>query len=163
MRTTRAIGFWLGLLAAAAPAAAEWTLAEDAGSYAGRQLLSQASADRIADEYASKEVAPVISFFCADGADTIAMQIDWRRFISSFKTEAGFKIDDGSAEWFKLDIDSSNKITTATPADTAALIEMSHAGSVLQVEIAPYSEPSVFVTFDVATLAEQLSRLRDTC
>lgn len=138
-----------------------WTLEADPDSYDGRMLLTQTSADSISDEYGAKEVNPVLAFACSDGA--VAMQINWQRFISSFKTEAGFKIDDGDANWLKLDVDSSNKITLANADSTKELIDNLGDGSTLHVEIAPYSEPSVFVSFDIATLTAELERLKETC
>lgn len=139
----------------------KWKLTPDPNSYDDSMLLSQASADSILDEYGTKDVHPVLSFSCADGG--IAMQIDWLRFISSFKTEAGFKIDDGDATWLKLDVDSSNKITSAGAAGASPLIDAMSGGSTLQVEIAPYSEPSVFVRFDITSFEAALAELRDTC
>lgn len=151
-------------LCAAGPGAAadsRWALSVDEESYDGRQLLSQAALDSIPDEYATKEVTPVLSFFCAD--DAVAMRIDWRRFISSFSTEAGFSIDGGDATWLKLGVDSSNKVTLADAPATSSLIESIGDGSVLRVEIAPYSEPSVFVSFELETLPTKLAELRETC
>ena len=126
--------------------------------------IVQESTDAIADEYAAKNVHPVLDFRCpARGDGTVTFQIDWRRFISSFNTEVGFRVDDGKAMWLKLGVDSSNKITLGKPADAAKLIEKLQDGKTLNVEIAPYSEASVFVNFDVSTLASALETLNDAC
>ena len=154
----------IAALLAATPSAAEnsrWALTVDEDSYDGRQLLSQTSLDSIPDEYASKDVTPVLSFFCSD--DAVAMRIDWRRFISSFSTEAGFSVDGRDATWLKLGVDASNKMTLANAADTSSLLESIGDGSELKVEIAPYSEPPVSVSFDLATLPAKLKELRKTC
>lgn len=126
--------------------------------------LVQESADAIPDENAAGEVHPVLSFRCSAGGDgTVTFQIDWRRFISSFNTEVGFRVDGGRASWLKLGVDSTNKITTAKAADAATLIDKIADGTTLNVEVAPYSESSVFVNFDVSTFAAALKQLKDAC
>lgn len=126
--------------------------------------ITQESNDAIADESASGDVHPVLDFRCpARGDGTVTFQIDWHRFISSFNTEVGFRVDGGKATWIKLGVDSSNKITLGKAADTAKLIDKLAGGKTLNVEVAPYSEPSVFVNFDVSTLPAALDTLRDTC
>lgn len=126
--------------------------------------IVQESPDAIADESASDEVHPVLDFRCpARGDGTVTLQIDWRRFISSFNTEVGFRVDGGKATWIKMGVDSSNKITLGKAADTTKLINTIAGGKTLNVEVAPYSEPSVFVNFDVSTLPAALEKLRDAC
>ena len=127
--------------------------------------IQQESPDAIPDEYAAKEVHPLIDFRCsARGDGTVTLLVDWRRFISSFNTEVGFKVDDGKADWLKMGVDSSNRITIANSAeDTARLIESLKSGSTLAVEVAPYSEPSVTVHFDVSTFADAYAKLVDSC
>lgn len=157
----------LSIVAASAAALAEddgWTLGVDDSGYDAREMMYQASAVAIADEYATKEVNPVLSFGCVAGGDgTITATIDWQRFISSFSTEAGFSVDEGKAAWLKLAVDSSNKQTLANAADTAALLSQLEGGKRLTVEIAPYSEPSVFVHFDIENFAAALARLKEAC
>ena len=127
-------------------------------------VITQTSKDAISDESASSEVHPVLDFRCpARGDGTVTFQIDWRRFISSFNTEVGFRVDGGKATWIKLGVDSSNKITLGKATDTSKLIDKLAGGKTLNVEVAPYSEPSVFVNFDVSTLAAALDTLRDAC
>ncbi len=149
---------------AATLAADDWTLGVDDSGYDSQQMVSQASSVAIADEYATKEVNPVLSFRCTAGGDgTITARIDWQRFISSFSTEAGFSVDDGKASWLKLAVDSSNKQTLADASNTASLLSLLEGGKQLTVEIAPYSEPSVFVRFDIENFAAAFARLQETC
>ncbi len=138
-----------------------WTLGVDDSGYESAATLSQVSVDTIPDEYASKEVQPEMQFRCAGGE--ITFRIDWQRFISSFGTEAGFRVDGGDALWIKLSVDSSNRMTIAKAGDAATLIERMSTGDVLNVEIAPYSEPSVFVNFDTSTITEALRSLEKEC
>lgn len=142
-----------------------WSIARAEGSgYEATVLLTQESADAILDENGSGEVHPVLSFSCSAGGDgTVTFQIDWRRFISSFNTEVGFRVDGSAATWLKLGVDSTNKITVSKAADAAKLIETISDGNTLNVEVAPYSEPSVFVNFDVSTFATALQQLEDSC
>ena len=136
----------------------------DASDYEAAVSLVQESADAIPDENGSGEVHPVLSFRCSAGGDgTVTFQIDWRRFISSFNTEVGFRVDGGRASWLKLGVDSTNKITVAKAADAAKLIDKISDGNTLNVEVAPYSEPSVFVNFDVSTFTAALQQLKDDC
>lgn len=141
-----------------------WTAGVDDSGYDSRQVIYQASSTAIADEYATKEVNPVLSFGCVAGGDgTVTAKIDWQRFISSFSTEAGFSVDDGKASWLKMAVDSSNKQTLANAADTASLLTLLEGGKQLTVEIAPYSEPSVFVHFDIETFGAAFALLKDGC
>lgn len=123
--------------------------------------LSQISGDAIQDEYATKEVHPKLEFVCEWGETTF--RIDWGRFISSFATEVGFRVDDGHAEWIKLSVDSSNKLTVGKTRDVEALVELIGDGKNLNVEVAPYSEPSVNVNFDLASFAAGLEELKAGC
>ena len=136
----------------------------DSSDYEAAVSLVQESADAIPDENGAGTVHPVLSFQCTAGGDgAVTFQIDWRRFISSFNTEVGFRVDGGGASWLKLGVDSTNKITLAKAADTAKLIEKISGGNTLNVEVAPYSEPSVFVNFDVSTFTAALQQLKDDC
>ena len=139
----------LSLAPATALAESAWTV--DGGT------LSQVSKDAILDEYATKEVHPRLEFVCEWGETTF--RIDWGRFISSFSTEVGFGVDGGEATWIKLSVDSSNKRTIGKASDAARLIELIGGGETLNVEVAPYSEPSVSVSFDLDSFAESLSEL----
>lgn len=142
-----------------------WTLGvDDSITWETVRVLAQASADTIADEYATKQVHPVLSFRCTEGDGSLSMQIDWRRFVSSFNTEAGFQVDEGQREWMKLGVDDSNRITLSRSAtDVDALVASLGTGQNLNVEIAPYSEPSLFVNFGLTGFDAALEKLRSEC
>ena len=99
------------------------TVGEDPSSYEVMAALQQDSANTIKDEYATKDVTPRLAFRCAPGNQEISVQIDWQRFISSFNTEVGFKVDGGKTLWQKWGVDRSNKITASKSAtDSLSLI-----------------------------------------
>lgn len=144
----------------------KWVLAvgEDAASYEVVTSLQQESANTIKDEYATKDINPQLAFRCTPGNPEISVHIDWRRFISSFNTEVGFKADDGKTLWQKWGVDQSNKITLSkSAADTQSLIDYLSAGSRLQVEVSPYSEPPLTVEYDLTGLPAALDALRADC
>ena len=154
------------LAGGAADATSAWTLGVDQDiTWETVHVLSQVSADTIPDEYGAKEVQPVLSFRCTEGGNgSISLQADWGRFISSFGTEAGFQVDDGKREWIKLGVDDSNRITSSrSPEDVDALLERLAAGDELSVEIVPYSESAIAVSFDLAGFAESIENLRSAC
>ena len=144
----------------------KWVLAvgEDAASYEFVASLQQESANTIKDEYATKDINPQLAFRCAPGNPEISVRIDWRRFISSFNTEVGFKADDGKTLWQKWGVDQSNKMTLSKSADDSqALVDYLSGGSTLLVEVSPYSEPPVTVEYDLTGLAAALEALRAEC
>ena len=126
--------------------------------------LQQDAANTIKDEYATKDVTPRLTFRCTPGNPEVTVLIDWQRFISSFNTEVGFKVDAGKSLWLKWGVDRSNKITLSRSAtDSQTLIEHLGDGESLQVEISPYSESPVTVEFDLAGTANGLAQLRTEC
>jgi len=140
------------------------TLGEDSSSYEVVALLQQDSANTIKDEYATKDVAPQLMLRCVPGDPTIAARIDWQRFISSFNTEVGFKVDDGKTLWLKWGVDRSNKITLSPSADDSrSLVEHLQDGKSLRVEVSPYSEPPVTAEYDLTGLAKGLNALLKEC
>lgn len=140
------------------------TIGEDPSSYEVVALLQQDSANTIKDEYATKDVVPQLMLRCAPGDPTITARIDWQRFISSFNTEVGFKVDDGKTLWLKWGVDRSNKITLSPSADDSRnLIEHLQEGTSLQVEVAPYSESPVTVDYDLTGFARGLEALLKEC
>ena len=140
------------------------TLGEDPSSYEVVALLQQDSANTIKDEYATKDVVPQLMLRCAPGDPTITARIDWQRFISSFNTEVGFKVDDGKTLWLKWGVDRSNKITLSRSADDSRnLVEHLKEGASLKVEVAPYSEPPVTVDYDLTSFAKGLEALLKEC
>ena len=144
-----------------------WSLVtiEDTDTFDSAISLLQKSADSILDEYGKIDVHPVFEFRCAPGSDpAVAFRIDWRRFISSFNTEVGFRVDGGKALWLKLGVDRSNKVTLSkSAADVGMLISRLSDGDIVEVEVAPYSEPPVFVRFDLSSFAEGLGELKESC
>jgi hypothetical protein len=148
----------LGLLFAAPLAwSGEWIF-DDSGPG-----ISQDAGNTIKDESWSKEVTPRMQFACAGGGEIIA-SIDWQRFISSFNTEVGFKVDGGKFTWLKWKVDSSERITISPSAsDTQKLLDALDDGSELLVDVTPYSESPVTVTFDLNGFGDSLVQLSATC
>ena len=144
----------------------DWALAigEDPFCYEVVASLIKNSTNAIMDENATSEVNPQLAFRCAPGTQDINVQIDWRRFISSFNTEVGFKVDDGKTLWLKWGVDRSNEITVSkTAADSQSLLDYLDGGSDLQVEVTPYSESPVTVGFELAGFAQALDALQEEC
>jgi len=143
-----------------------WDLAvgEDPSSYEVVASLQQDSASTIKDEYATRDVTPQLAFRCAPGNSAITVRVDWQRFISSFNTEVGFKVDGGKALWQKWGVDPSNRITTSkSAADSQSLLDQLAGGNALQVEVTPYSESPVTVEFDLAGFSQGLAALQVAC
>lgn len=128
-------------------------------------VLSQMSTDAVTDENGSGGAQPRLSLRCTAGdATTMELRIDWQRFISSFNTEAGFQIDGGKRDWIDFRVDESNRITIARRAsDVAALLGQLEQGGRLNVEIIPYSESAIDVSFDLGGFAAGLDALRGAC
>lgn len=147
------------LLPAAAGADGQWVLeSSDAAA------LYQDAGNTITDETATKAVRPRLEFSCTPGDSAVTAQIDWKRFISSFRTEVGFKVDDGQFAWHKWKVDRSEKVTVSTsPEDTRKLIDTLSDGKSLVVEITPYSEGPVVAEFDLAGFVAALGKLKDNC
>ena len=140
------------------------TLGEDSSSYEVVALLQQDSANTIKDEYATKDVVPQLMLRCVPGDPTITARIDWQRFISSFNTEVGFKVDDGKTLWLKWGVDRSNKITVSPSADDSrSLVEHLQEGKSLRVEVSPYSEPPVTAEYNLTGFAKGLNALLKEC
>lgn len=140
-------------------AAAEWM--RESGEV---ESIASDAGNTIKDEYAQNDVRPRMMFQCAPGDPAITARIDWGRFISAFSTEVGFKVDDGKFMWLKWKVDSSEQVTLSpSPDDTRRLLEALQGGSVLTVDVSPYSEGPVVVTFDLTGFAEALSALQASC
>lgn len=153
------------LLAADLPA--NWILAvgQDARSYETVASLTQDSADPVPDEYARKEVRPQLSFRCVPGSGAgTSVRVDWRRFISSFNTEVGFKVDDKELLLVNWGVDKSNKVTMPRgAADSSELIDYLRGGLKLQVEVIPYSASLITVRYDISGIDAALARLEAEC
>ena len=150
---------FLVLLWMAPPAWAQgWTL-ED-----GAELqIAQDAGNTIKNESWTADVTPRMQFTCAAGGEIVA-SIDWQRFISSFSTEVGFKVDGGKFTWLKWKVDGTEKVTISPSAsDTQKLLDSFGDGAELLVDVTPYSESAVTVTFSLAGLADALSELRAGC
>ena len=143
------------------------TVGEDPASYEVVTWLQQDSANTIKDEYATKDVVPRLLLRCAPGDATIAAitaRIDWQRFISSFNTEVGFRVDGGKTLWLKWGVDRSNKITLSPSADDSKnLVKHLREGKSLQVEVSPYSESPVTVEYDLTGFARGMNALLREC
>ena len=155
----RTIAALLVLAASVAAAEGSWTVEPGDGGQ-----LYQDGGNAIRDERAAGEVTPRLEFRCDNATGGIIARIDWRRFISSFSTEVGFKVDDGKFTWLKWKVDESEKVTVSpSAADTATLLAALEGGNSLLVDVTPYSEAPVTVTFGLTGLAEALGELREHC
>jgi len=138
--------------------------AEDDASYGDVYVMRQNSSVTIKDENATNDVTPQLEFRCSDGDPAVTARIDWQRFISSFSTEAGFKVDGGKFTWLKWKVDSSEKVTLSpSAADSQRLIDLLSDGKELLVDISPYSEAPVQAYFDVSNFSAELSILVANC
>jgi hypothetical protein len=147
------------LLAASFAFAAQWTLGTDVET--SRPALTQPSAKSVRNENATGEVLPVFSFRCDP---PIVARIDWQRFISSFSTEVGFKVDDGKFTWLKMKVDDSEQVTySASSEDTQKLVDLFAKGAKLTVEVSPYSESPITAEFDLDAFESTLGVLAANC
>jgi hypothetical protein len=150
--------------APAAGSAWQQETVDDEYGYGEVEVLHQKATNTIKDEYGTADVTPRLEFRCSSADPSVTARIDWQRFISSFSTEVGFKVDDGRFTWLKWKTDSTEKVTLSPSAeDTATLVGSLSAGSRLTVEITPYSEGPVEVGFDLAGFDEALRDLQDAC
>lgn len=151
----------------AAELAGHWTLASgrDEQSWEDRVTLSVESGSEIADEYATKMVRPQLAFQCTPAGDgSVSVIVDWRRFISSFNTEVGFKADDRELLLVNWGVDKSNKVTMPRAAkDGRELMDYLAGAAQLQVEVIPYSESLITANFDISGIDEALQALADAC
>jgi hypothetical protein len=156
------------LLCAAAVAdglGANWTLDVADIDYRSTASLTQDSRETIADEYATKEVNPQLAFRCyPDEGNNVYVSIDWRRFISAFNTEVGFKVDDKELILINWGVDRSEKVTSPRSGDDVQeLLDYFSGGGDLKIEIIPYSEGLVTVSYDITGLDVALDALRKNC
>lgn len=143
-----------------------WTFSEvdNPSGYGSMHVVSQPAGNAIRGESAGSEVTPVLAFGCSPGDAALTAYIDWQRFISSFSTEVGFKVDGGSFTWLKWKVDSSEEMTLSpSPDDSKSLLEKLGAGKELLVEVSPYSESPVNATFELAGVDSALAELRTHC
>jgi len=154
-------------IAAAVSADEFWSLESSVDESNGEAVtsLQQKSNDSIRDESGKNDVYPVLKFQCVPGSDpNIRFRIDWRRFISSFNTEVGFRVDGGKALWLKLGVDQTNKITLSkSSTDVNKLVQLFGDATTVELEVAPYSEPSVFVRFDISSFNSAVGTMNERC
>ena len=137
---------------------------EDSTTYQTVASLQQDSLTTIKDEYAKQDLSPQLQFRCTPGDPAITARIDWQRFISSFSTELGFKVDGGKFTWLKWKVDQSNKITLSPSADDSQkLIDLALGGEKLLVEVTPYSGSPVTVEYGLVEFSAALVELRESC
>jgi hypothetical protein len=144
----------------------KWVLntVEDASGFGSIVALQQDSAKTIKDDSAANDVIPRLEFRCSPGDTAVTARIDWQRFISSFSTEVGFKIDGGRFTWLKWKVDSSEQVTISPSAeDSQKLLEVLKSGTRLLVEISPYSQGPVTAEYDVTGFSDALESLRGEC
>ncbi len=127
-------------------------------------VLRQASTTTIKDANAKDDVTPEFELYCSLNDPNVMARVNWNRFISSFSTEAGFKVDDGKFNWLKLKVDASEQVTYSSSAtDSQRLIELLSAGDSLVIDISPYSEAPVQAFFDISNFAAELAKLSAKC
>lgn len=160
------------LIFLAAPALAEqlaahWSLevGRDAQTWENVATLGFESVNEIADEYATKKVHPQLAFVCKPGGDrTISVRLDWRRYISSFNTEVGFKADEKELLLVNWGVDKSKQITLPRSAgDSQELISYLAGAASVQVEVIPYSASLITVQFNISGIDEALQQLAAKC
>lgn len=144
-----------------------WSLESFVDDNSGETIawLRQQSADSIPAESGTETVYPVMGFQCSPGTEpNIRLRIDWRRFIASFNTEVGFRVDGGKPLWLKLGVDPKNTVTMSkSSADVRKLLQQLSNAATVELEVAPYSEPSVFVNFDISTFGSAFTVFRESC
>jgi hypothetical protein len=150
----------------ASNAAGNWHVEtiEDASVSGSAIALKQESAKTIKGESGTSDVRPVIELRCVPGNAAITARIDWQRFISSFSTEVGFKVDGGRFMWLKWKVDQSERVTISPSAeDSLKLIDALSAGSELLVEVSPYSQAPETASFDLSGFSDSLASLMSKC
>lgn len=144
----------------------EWNPAtiDDPSGYGSIVTVQQDSSKTIKDESAANDVTPRLEFHCTPGDTTVTARIDWQRFISSFSTEVGFKVDGGRFIWLKWKLDQSEQVTfSPSTADSQKLIDALKAGSELLVEVSPYSQGPETAEFSLAGFSDALRALVSAC
>jgi hypothetical protein len=137
---------------------------EDSSGRGSVVALHQDSSKTIPGEAASGEVTPRLEFRCTTGDSNVTARMDWKRFISSFSTEVGFKVDGGRFTWLKWKMDQSEQITLSpSAADSQKLIDTLKAGSELLVEVSPYSQGPETAAFNLNGLSAALDALAGEC
>jgi hypothetical protein len=160
------------LAVTAAPAFADsppetWALSvgRDPVSWENVATLTIDATTEIANEYATKQVRPKLNFRCTPGGGgPVSLRVDWQRFISSFNTEVAFKADEKDLMLVNWGVDKSNKITQPrASSDSRELMAYLKGARRLQVEVIPYSESLLTVSFDLSGIDSALDSLARKC
>jgi len=144
----------------------KWTIetVEDSSGSGPVVALRQDSAKTIKDESSANDVTPRLEFRCTPGDTAVTARIDWQRFISSFSTEVGFKVDGGRFSWLKWKLDPSEQVTLSPSAtDSQKLIDQLKSGAHLLVEVSPYSQGPETAEFDLDGFSDSLESLIGEC
>jgi hypothetical protein len=153
--------------ALAEPLATHWSLevGRDAQTWENVATLGFESVNEIADEYAARKVHPLLAFQCKPGGDgTISARLDWRRYISSFNTEVGFKADDRELLLVNWGVDKSKQITLPRSAsDSQELMTYLAGATSVQVEVIPYSASLITAQFNISGIDRALQELTAKC
>ncbi len=164
---TMGVPIFFSALVVTASIAAPWSLeiGRDEKTWEHVATLGVESSNDVADEYATKKVRPQLAFTCTPGGDgTISVRLDWRRFISSFNTEVGFKADDRELLLVNWGVDKSNRIThPRSVSDASEIIAYLAGANRVQVEVIPYSASLITVQFDISGIDEALQALSAKC
>lgn len=127
--------------------------------------LVQISNIAVRDERGSKDVHPVLEFYCEYNNPDIYSEINWHRFISSFNnTEIGVSVDDMKTDWISIKVDKNNNITRLDSSQKSnSFIKKLLSGSELKIKVEPYSEPLIYSQFNLDTLKTNLNELTLLC
>ena len=127
--------------------------------------LVQISNIAVRDERGSKDVHPVLEFYCEYNNPDIYSEINWHRFISSFNnTEIGVSVDDMKTDWISIKVDKNNNITRLDSNErSSSFIKRLLSGSSLKIQVEPYSEPIIFSQFNLNTFEIKLNELTELC
>ena len=129
----------------------KWSFVEDESNPDYMTQISQASITSITNESTFEEVFPNLTFYCTKNNPDPVLQINWKRFISSFNnTEIGLQVDKEKMTWIKFNVDKTGKITRQDSLSQSKLLINNLLGkNTLKVEVEPYSEPAVSVEFNL--------------
>ena len=137
---------------------------DDPSGFGSAETLYQDSSKNISDEAATGEVTPRLEFRCSPGDASVSARINWNRFISSFSTEVGFKVDGGRFSWLKWKMDPSEQATVSPSAsDSQKLIAALSTGNALLVEVSPYSMGPETAEFSLIGFEDSLAALIARC
>ena len=143
----------------------KWSFVEDESNPDYMTQISKASITSIINESTFEEVFPNLTFYCTKNNPDPVLQINWKRFISSFnKTEIGFQVDKEKMTWIKFNVDKTGNITRQDSLSQSQLLINRLLGkTALKVEVEPYSEPAISVEFNLQDFVVYIEKLRNSC